>query len=145
MVVHYGGMTCAQHPPVPDFVRACHQSDVDSQRVNWRPTPFWRKILRDHPTLLADLEAEVSLHGRLTRNFVKRRDDPIELFLAMMAWGRAWRSAPSAGSSSRLTNATRLVTGGCDDPRADPPFWSGLGVQSDCINGAQNWWVCAAR
>ena len=29
--------------------------------------------------------------------------------------------------------------------RTPPPFWSGLGVQSDCINGAQNWWVCAAR
>jgi Putative 8-oxoguanine DNA glycosylase OGG-like protein len=89
-------MTRVQHPPVPEFVRACHQADVDSQCVGWRPTPFWWRVLRDHPALLADLEDEVRLHGRIRRSFVKDREDPIELFLATMAWGGAWRSAQVA-------------------------------------------------
>ena len=86
-------MTCAQHPPVPDFVRTCHQADVDKQPVAWRPTMFWRKVLRDHPALLADLQAEISPGGTISRSFVKSREDPVELFLAMMAWGGAWHSA----------------------------------------------------
>ena len=85
-------MTCSRHPPVPEFVRACHQVDVDSQRVGWRSTPFWRRVLHDHPALLTDLEDEVGLHKTIRRSFVKGREDPIELFLAMMAWGGAWRS-----------------------------------------------------
>jgi hypothetical protein len=89
-------MTCAQHPPLPDSVRAFHQVDVDNQRVAWRPTAFWVQVLRDRPALLADLQAESSHAGGISRSFVKRREDPIELFLAMMAWGGAWRSAQVA-------------------------------------------------
>jgi hypothetical protein len=69
---------------------------VDNQRVAWRATSFWRNVLRDHPALLADLQAEVRLQRTIRRCFVKRREDPIELFLAMMAWGGAWHSAQVA-------------------------------------------------
>jgi len=86
-------MTCSQHDPVPEFVRAFHRCDVDSQREPWRPTPFRCKVLREHPDLLAALQDEVHRNNGITRSFVKSRQDPIELFLAMMAWGGAWHSA----------------------------------------------------
>jgi hypothetical protein len=89
-------MTCAQHPPVPGFVRSYRQADLDNQLVAWRATPFWRKVLRDHPALLADLQAEIRPDGNISRSFVKSREDPIELFLAMMAWGGAWHSVQVA-------------------------------------------------
>jgi hypothetical protein len=116
--VHDRGMTCAQHPPVPEFVRASHQSDVDTQRVRWRSTPFWRRVLSDHPALLEDLETEIELHGGITRSFVKGRKDPIELFPAMMAWGGAWRSSQTAlldtgiraaETKARITEIIRLA------------------------------------
>ena len=117
-MMHDGEMTCAQQTPVPGYVRACHQVHVDSQYVRWRPTPFRLKVLRDHPALLADLEAEVGLHRGITRSFVKSREDPIELFLAMMAWGGAWRSAQialldvgirAAETRARITEIIRLT------------------------------------
>jgi hypothetical protein len=64
--------------------------------VPWRASPFWRNVLRDHAALLGDLQAEVRLDGSISRSFVKRREDPTELFLSMMAWGGAWRSAQVA-------------------------------------------------
>jgi len=96
VAVDDGEMAGAQYPPAPGFVHACHQADVDSQHVRWRLTPFWRRVLRDHPALLADLEAEVRVHETIRRSFVKDREDPVELFLAAMAWGGAWRSAQVA-------------------------------------------------
>jgi len=96
VAVDDGEMTGALYPPVPEFVRACHQADVDSQHVRWRLTPFWRRVLRDHPALRADLEAEVGRHETIRRSFVKDREDPVELFLAAMAWGGVWRSAQVA-------------------------------------------------
>lgn len=91
--MHDNEMTCSHHCPVPQLVRDFRQSDVDSQHIAWRPTPFWCRVLRDHPALLADLRAELRLNGTIRRGFVKDREDPIELFLAMMAWGGAWHSA----------------------------------------------------
>jgi hypothetical protein len=137
--VHDSGMTCAEHPQVPEFVRACHQADVDSQCVGWRPTPFWRKVLRDHPALLDELEDEVGRHGGIRRSFVKGREDPIELFLAMMAWGGAWRSAHVALLDSGIRAAeirariVEIIGLTCDQGAGEG--WSALYLPQTAVPG----------
>ena len=47
-------------------------------------------MLRGHPNLLSQLEAEVSQQGGLLREFIfgfAEREPVVELFLAVMAWG----------------------------------------------------------
>lgn len=132
-------MTCAQHPPIPEFIGAYHQADVDNQRVPWRATSFWRKVLRDHPALLADLLAEIRADGSISRSFVKHREDPIELFLSTMAWGGAWRSSQVAlldkGIRSAETKAriAAMIHTTRDDGAGDG--WSALYLPQTTVAG----------
>src|SRR5215469_3395161 len=122
-----------------EFVRASHQSDVDSQRVRWRPTSFWRGVLRDHLALLVDLEAEIELHDGITRSFVKGRKDPIELFLATMVWGGAWRYSQTAlldtgiraaETRARITEIIRLAR-----HHGPGEGWSALYLPQTAVSG----------
>lgn len=78
-------------PPIPAFIRRCTQADLATQKVKWsslrRP---WPEAFRDHPELRDALVEEVRAHGRVRRQFVFgcADRDPVELFLAAMAWAR---------------------------------------------------------
>jgi hypothetical protein len=77
-------------PPLPDFVRSCHPAEVANQAIKWSPLRQpWPDALRNHARLRADLEREVAEHDGIRREFVfgQADCDPIELFLAAMAWG----------------------------------------------------------
>jgi hypothetical protein len=77
------------YPAVPDFVRACSQADVDDQEVIWSWKDPWPAAFGNHPRLRDELDAEVSKHGRIRREFVfgHAGRDPAELILLVMAWG----------------------------------------------------------
>jgi len=100
-------------PPIPAFTRRCTRSDLTTQKVLWssarRP---WPEAFRDHPELRDALEEEVRAHGRVRRQFVfsYADRDPVELFLAAMAWGLG---------ESRVWPAQRqMLTSGL--PRSEP-------------------------
>jgi hypothetical protein len=67
--------------------------------VSWKPTPFWVGALAGFPALLANLSNEVINYGGIRRVFVHELalGDPVELFLATMAWGfgtrEPWRES----------------------------------------------------
>lgn len=61
-----------------------------NQAIKWSPLRQpWPDALRNHARLRADLEREVAEHDGIRREFVfgQAECDPIELFLAAMAWG----------------------------------------------------------
>lgn len=132
-------MTCTQHPPIPKFVRIYRQADVDNQPVAWRSTPFWQKVLRDHPVLLTDLQAEVGVDGSISRSFVKSREKPIELFLAMMAWGGAWHSAQvvllDTGIRAAETRARIAAIIGVTRDNGAGEGWSALYLPQTAVGG----------
>ncbi len=75
---------------MPEFVRACHPSDVAGQRIDWSSAkPPWPDALSGHDELRDALESEVHNFGGIRREFVFGCADrtPIEIFLAAMAWG----------------------------------------------------------
>src|SRR5258708_22872310 len=83
------GMSCIDVRPMPEFVRACHPSDVAGQRIDWSSAkPPWPDALRGHDELRDALESEVHNFGGIRRGVVFGCADrpPIEIFLAAMAW-----------------------------------------------------------
>lgn len=80
-------MTCSGHPPIPDFVRSHSRANVKA--ISWSADRApWPRALKDHPNLRAALEAEANGDGGgIRREFVFKQSDPVELFLAAMAWG----------------------------------------------------------
>jgi hypothetical protein len=74
---------------MPRFIRSCSSGDVAAQRAYWSAGKLWHKAPRNHASLLSQLETEVSQQGRLRREFVFgfAEGEPVELFLAVMAWG----------------------------------------------------------
>jgi hypothetical protein len=83
-------MSCIEPPLLPGFVRSWHPADVAKQAVKWSALRQpWTDALRNHANLRADLEREVREHDGIRREFVFARADgnPVELFLAAMAWG----------------------------------------------------------
>jgi hypothetical protein len=77
------------YPPVPNFVRACGQADLDDQEVKWSWKDPWPEAFGNHPDLRDELEGEVSQYGRIRREFVFSHadSDPAELMLLALAWG----------------------------------------------------------
>ncbi len=75
--------------PFPAALLGFSRSDVQHQQNAWRPTPFWRSVLGGHPALLDALVDEMIEHHTIRRVFVHERaqGNPVELFLAAMAWG----------------------------------------------------------
>src|SRR2546430_2070753 len=75
-------------PALPDFVRPFTVARVAAQRVPWHPAS-WQQVFAGHPQLFEALTAHVNEAGGISRDFVHDRadGDPIELFLAAMAWG----------------------------------------------------------
>jgi hypothetical protein len=75
-------------PPLPDFVRDCTTEKVTEQRVRWEPDP-WRQVFVGHAELFEALTSHAAEATGIARDFVHTRagGDPIELFLAAMAWG----------------------------------------------------------
>ena len=83
-------VSCIAAPPMPDFVRACHSSDVAGQRIDWSPDKDpWPDALRGHHELRDALVSEVRDHDGIRREFVFGCADrkPVDLFLAAMAFG----------------------------------------------------------
>jgi hypothetical protein len=80
------GFTGAQRLPalLLDFGRA----DVAAQRVPWS-SQSWAGVLGQYRRLAAALTQEVEQYGGIRRAFVHAlaEADPVELFLATMAWG----------------------------------------------------------
>jgi hypothetical protein len=74
---------------LPPFLLAYDASSPMQQIVKWKPAEFWLNSLRDYPRLLEALLNEVAEHRGITRAFVHARSEgnPVELFLASMAWG----------------------------------------------------------
>lgn len=74
---------------VPPEIQGYSTRDVDQQRVHWSATRLWERALAEHEGLRERLEGEVSAHGGIRRSFVHQLadGDPVELFLAAMAWG----------------------------------------------------------
>jgi hypothetical protein len=87
---------------LPQFLLHYSALDPAKQIVKWTPSDFWRIALRDHPHLLEALTREVAEHGTISRAFVHALagGDPVELFLAAMAWGFGPRS-PSRRPAQR--------------------------------------------
>jgi len=76
-------------PPIPAFIRRCTQADLITQNVIWSSaTGPWPEVFRDHSDLRGALEAEIRAHGHVRREcvFGYADGDPLELFLAAMAW-----------------------------------------------------------
>ena len=83
-------MLCDEHPMLPGFVRQCRPGDLADQKVQWSDERApWPEAPKDHPDLREALKAEVDEHGGIRREFVftYADGDPMELFLAAMAWG----------------------------------------------------------
>jgi hypothetical protein len=74
---------------VPSVLLGYSRADVVSQRVRWSPTAFWQAALKNHRSLLDGLVEEVAKNGGIRRSFVHglALGNPVELFLAVMAWG----------------------------------------------------------
>jgi hypothetical protein len=104
-------MTCAEWPPVPSFVRTYRPGDAAAQLAGWSPTSFWREALRDHARLLGLLEAEATQHHGLRRQFVFgfADADPVDLFLATMAWG--------FGTTVRWPHQRKMLTSLIPEPK----------------------------
>ncbi len=74
---------------LPPLLLGYSRADVANQRVTWRPSPFWAGVFAGRPALLDGLTNEVIEHGGIRRTFVHglALGDPVDLFLATMAWG----------------------------------------------------------
>jgi hypothetical protein len=108
---------------VPSPLLGYSRADVNNQRTGWRPTPFWRQALAGNGALFDALVDEVAAHGGIRRVFVHGRatGDPVELFLAAMAWGfgsgpvryprqRAMLVGPTAAAAAAAANITHIVS-----------------------------------
>lgn len=76
--------------PLAAFVRCYTKADVASQRIRWSgDTGPWPEAFRRHADLRDELRREVREHGGIRREFVfsYADDDPVKLFLIVMAWG----------------------------------------------------------
>ena len=78
----------AKLPGLPRDLLAYGRESVGDQRVPLS-IEAWAPLLEAHPELRADLGAEVEANDGIRRSFVHKRaaSDPVELFLAAMAWG----------------------------------------------------------
>jgi hypothetical protein len=68
------------------------ESVMERQPARWRPAAWqdhWRARRLPHPQVLDELQQEYATHGTIRRSFVFTYHDrtPVELFIAVMAWG----------------------------------------------------------
>jgi hypothetical protein len=105
-------MTDGPQAILPPALLSYSYADVCSQRIAWRPTDMWHQALAQHDALLWTLVDEVIDHGGIRRSFVheKALGDPVELFLATMAWGLGRRSRAIHHQRNLLVGATAVVT-----------------------------------
>lgn len=73
---------------MPDHVRAATNDDVEAQRVHWRPER-WREVFAGYGPLYQRLRDHIAKENGIARYFVHglAAAEPMELFLASMAWG----------------------------------------------------------
>jgi predicted house-cleaning noncanonical NTP pyrophosphatase (MazG superfamily) len=73
---------------VPESIRQYGTSDVDAQRVKWRPEQ-WAATFAGHEGAHADLTAHSQAASGIARSFIHGQSerDPVDLFLMAMAWG----------------------------------------------------------
>ena len=87
---------------LPPVLLGYGRHSVANQRVTWKPSPFWAGVFARRPALLNKLTNEVVEHGGIRRAFVHGLafDDPVDLFLATMAWGfgvkKPWHKSQQA-------------------------------------------------
>jgi len=86
---HHSIVSSNNFVPLPALFLASNASEPNRQPIDWRPTTSWLDALREHPALLLALNEEMAEHQSIRRSFVKNlaTGDPVELFLAAMAWG----------------------------------------------------------
>lgn len=65
---------------------------TEHQPVRWRPATWqnhWQEHQLPQPHVLDELQKEYAAHGTIRRSFVfsYQHRDPVELFIAVMAWG----------------------------------------------------------
>jgi len=111
------------HPLVPDLLVAelkrLKPRDTIEQRIlwygrRWAAKEYWHRATRKRLKALADSLGPPNGHGRLfiTRSQVFARRDPVDLFLAAMAWGYGtngygpWRTAQIVNPEGRNREAS---------------------------------------
>jgi len=121
---------------LPAVLLGYSRADVTAQRVRWRPTAFWRAALQGHQALFDALVEEVAEHCGIRRSFVHglALGDPVELFLAMMAWG--------LGSEGHVFPSQRLMLVGPAAAASNPVAAANLKkiVADTQKNGASSGW-----
>lgn len=93
----------------PLYVRKTTASDRDGQPARWTETKKWESILIGHAALRQALTDEVEDRASIRREFVHgyADKDPVELFLATMAWGFGSTNARWPKQSSMLSSPPR--------------------------------------
>jgi hypothetical protein len=73
----------------PAELLAYSRAELRDHRVPWWPTPFWQQAFANNQALADELVSEAAKHGGIRRAFVHglAAGDPVDLFLATMAWG----------------------------------------------------------
>jgi hypothetical protein len=95
---------------MPPYLLSLTQTDLDGQPVRWRKTSKWTTCLAKYPALVDALVDESAQNGgRLRRQFVHAyaSADPVELFLAAMAWGLGTKGARWRGHQTILASPPR--------------------------------------
>jgi hypothetical protein len=90
-------------PPIPDYVLKCSNADVEKQCIPWNPSA-WQTVFAGHETLYGALTEHVDLEGGIKRSFIHKMapGDPLDLFLATMAWGSSPRGYGPARTQAIL-------------------------------------------
>lgn len=103
-------------------LRGYSKADVDHQLVPLS-TVAWASVLGSFPLIAADLADEVASHAGIRRSFVHERaaGNPVDLFLAAMAWG----FGPTAYGPARVA---KMMAG----PQAGGPHHATEGPVGRC-------------
>lgn len=101
-------------------------SVMEQQPVRWRPAAWqdrWRAHKLPYPQVLDELQQEYAAHGTIRRSFVFTYRDraPVELFIAVMAWGLGPdnRGPAKVGRILQLPNTAKAIEAVVNSVRQD--------------------------
>jgi hypothetical protein len=105
-----------QEARLPAFLLDYGRANVAAHRVRWQSSA-WATVLNEHPVLDQALQQEVQTHEGIRRSFVHAfaEADPVELFLATMAFGYGQigygptRVAKMMATPNFVLNVTEIV------------------------------------
>ncbi len=108
------------------ITNASIESVMEQQPVRWRPAAWqdrWRARKLAHPQVLRELQQEYAAHGTIRRSFIFTDHDgaPVELFIAVMAWGLGPdnRGPAKVGRILELPNAAEAIEAVVNSVRQD--------------------------